>query len=142
MVGEADIYGAGTPHHEINKWSRLPPATIKMSKTIIPLTEFWDVAALVVALAICNGTAWVDAAAGYDPTDAAAAAAAGYDPAGGMADGNVCWAAGTAAMTGWVGGTAEGKELPWNGTEGGIKPTGDITGGVTAAGPAIPDGWK
>jgi len=26
MVGEADIYGAGMPHPEINKWSCLPPA--------------------------------------------------------------------------------------------------------------------
>jgi len=24
MVGEADIYGAGMPHPEINKWSCLP----------------------------------------------------------------------------------------------------------------------
>lgn len=91
-----------------------------------------------MALATCNGTAREDAAAGYDPTDAAA----GYDPACGMADGNVCWVEGTAAANGCVGGTAEEKELPWNGTEGGITPTGDIIGGVTAAGPAIPDGWK
>jgi len=29
MVGKADIYGAGTPDPEINKWSCLPPQNFK-----------------------------------------------------------------------------------------------------------------
>ena len=32
MVGEADIYGAGMPHPEINKWSCLPPGVRERQK--------------------------------------------------------------------------------------------------------------
>ena len=35
MVGEADIYGTGTPHPEISKWSCLPPAPYKSRVDLI-----------------------------------------------------------------------------------------------------------
>jgi len=47
---------------------------------------------------------------------------------------------GMAAGNGWVGGTVDGNEIPWNGTVGEITPTDVITGGAIAAGPEIPVG--